>query len=125
MLQNTEISLGADICRSTKKDVLKIIRGPSKLGEAKNGFLLSALSHLKLIFAAGAARLKKDKKGRAEVENRKPGQQLTSHPPWKGAAAAAAGRLPDLSKVKLAGKKIDFYLSWVVECYQEYELFYR
>ena len=58
MFQNTEISLGADICRSTKKDVLKIIRGPSKLGEAKNGFLLSALSHLKLILAAGAVRLK-------------------------------------------------------------------
>jgi len=95
------------------------------VGEPKNGFLLSALSHLKLIFNAGIVDLKKNlkKKAGAEARKGKSAELMTSLPPWK--TVASEEKIPDVSKLKLAEKKINFYLSWVSECYHEYELFYR
>jgi hypothetical protein len=92
---------------------------------AKNSFLLSALCHLKAIFAASLADLKASKKP-AETRARSGG--VTSLPPWKKRLPAAAEKLSSdfgPSKVKLAAKKIDFYLSWASECYSEYELLYN
>ncbi len=113
-----------EVCRSVKKDVLTIVRGPTTIGDPKNGFLLSALSHLKEIFNLFLTEKKKKEKGK--VKKRKEKSDQSSPPPWK--TQILAGKISpilEVSKVKLAAKKIDFYLSWVSQCYSEYELFYK
>lgn len=121
LFQNPEISLGTDVCRSVKKDVLSIVRGPKKPAEPKNGFLLSALSHLKQILNQTIVELKKNKKKEPKVKGVK--ASGSSLPPWK--TQILAPKSLDGTKVKLAAKKIDFYMCWVSECYHEYEIFYK
>ena len=89
-------------------------------GEPKNGFLLSALSHLKQIFNLAIVELKKNKKKEPKVDST---ALLASIPPWK--TQIWARKSFDSVKVKLAAKKIDFYLSWASERYHEYEHFYK
>ena len=111
-----------------KKDVLKIVRGPATVGDPKNGFLLSALSHLKEIFNLCLEEKKREKKKEEKGKEKKkePKTEESSPPPWK--TQILAGKISpilEVSRVKLAAKKIDFYLSWVSQCYSEYELFYK
>jgi len=81
---------------------------------------LSALSHLKEIFNHTIVELKKNKKEPKVKGVKASGSSL---PPWK--TQILAPKSLDGTKVKLAAKKIDFYLSWVSECYHEYEIFYK
>ena len=116
--------MGTEVCREVKKDVLKIVRGPCKSSAPKNVFLLTALSHLKQIMSLCLQQLKseqvkkKPKKGKSA--------DVTAPPPWQTEILAGkVSRILEANKVKLAQKKIDFYLSWASECYNEYELFYQ
>jgi hypothetical protein len=129
--QNPDISLGTDVCRAVKRDVLKIVRGPSAIGQPKNGFLLAALSHLKVILTHCILEMKGEKKKKEKSKSKKgeAGNDVSTSlpvPPWK--TQILAGKISpvlEVNKVKLAAKKIDFYLSWVSERYAEYELFYK
>ena len=115
--------MGTDVCRQVKKDVLKIVRGPCKSSAPKNVFLLTALSHLKQIMSLCLQQLK------SEQVKKKPKKEKSTDvtaPPWQTEILSGkVSRILEANKVKLAQKKIDFYLSWASECYNEYELFYQ
>lgn len=102
--QDPSISLGVSTCRTIKTDVLKILKGPGG-GQPSNTFVLSALSHLKSIFTVAI----KDSKKKKKIEH----------------SQEAAEFQVDIKSIKLAIKKIDFYLSWSNEYFKEFELFYK
>ena len=88
------------------------------------------LSHLKQIMSHCLKQLKQEK-NRNKVKSEKSAdvtlsRDVTAPPPWQ--TEVLRGKISpilELNKVKLAQKKIDFYLSWASECYAEYELFYH
>lgn len=122
--QNPDISLGADVCRSVKKDVFQIVRGPTGIGQPKNAFLISALSHLKDILDIFQKERKKNQK-RGKEKNAADKAEVAFSPKMELAFGSSSSFDKfELSKVKIASKKLDFYLSWAREYYKEYELFY-
>ena len=124
--QNGDISMGTDVCRQVKKDVLKIVRGPCKSSAPKNVFLLTALSHLKQIMSLCLEQLRSEKVKNKPKKEKSADVIAAAPPPWQTEILAGkVSRILEVNKVKLAQKKIDFYLCWASECYAEYELFYQ
>lgn len=105
------LAISLEFSRSVKKDVLDIVKGPT--GD-DNYYILAALSDLKRQFDKTAKYLKKDVKDSVQDINR----DSSNLPIW----LRTAERKPDLSLplVKKHLKKVDFYLSWSNEFYEEF-----
>jgi hypothetical protein len=101
------------VTREAKKDVYKVIRGPS--AAQKNFYLLAALSDMKIIFELCIKLLKKAAAG----EKKK--IQLGQLAPWKLDEKRREIVL-DPKEVKRCLRKIEFYLSWANEHGKEYDM---
>ena len=98
--------------RDVKKDVFKIIQGPSK--RMKNFYIHSALSDLNRLLTK-AAKSKKSGEDSNDFDKVK-----TDLPPWKQEKSRPIEL--DRKTVKLAAKKIEFYFSWINEYPDEYNV---
>ncbi len=109
---HTQWSVSPKVTRETKKDVHKVVRGPSEMD--KNYYLLAAVSDLKELFELCIKALKKGQTTKSQDEKIPVGQLL----PWKLEQERSSANEEPLKRlvVKRGLKKVEFYLSWVNEC---------
>ena len=127
--QHSMISVSIEFTNKCKADVMKIISGPNldtKSSKSfKNIFLLSAISDMKDVFSSCARKNTTKTKTAESCENerRRKTKNVSKLPGWlldDGIFSENRKIQHDKSLLKKTIKKLDFYMSWILECYSQF-----
>jgi len=109
--QHNHLAISLEFSRSVKKDVYKIIKGPNS--EDKSYFLLSGLSDLRQQYLLALAALKQ-KRGRTD-------SSINPNRPHKPSRLAEKAPDLDAKTLRIHLKKIEYYLSWTLNSFSEFD----
>ena len=127
--QHSMISVSQEFTKSTKHDVMKIIKGPCDLNKCDstllNIFLLAAINDMKSVLSFCLSQNSGSKKSETNDRNkRKSGREEHSGlPGWlldEGLFSKNRDVKHDRTLLKKSIKKLEFYMSWILECYNEF-----
>ena len=124
--QHSMISSSQEFTKTCKYDVMKIIKGPNDINNCnsvnRNIFLLAAISDVKNLFSFCCQKNRRD--GKTEVlkcDNER--KESTKLPLWlldDGLFSENRKVNHNKSLLKKSIKKLDFYISWILECYSDF-----
>lgn len=127
--QHSMISVSIEFTKKCKDDVMKIISGPNLATKScksfQNIFLLSAISDMKDVFSL-CVRKSTTKRKTEEIcgnERRRETKNVSQLPGWlldDGLFSEYRIIQNDKSFLKKTIKKLDFYTSWILECYSQF-----
>ena len=127
--QHSMISVSPEFTKYCKCDVMKIISGPrlDKGSESsfQNIFLLAAITDMKDAVSLCAQKTKSKTENRKCNERTQESKNSSQLPGWllnDGLFNESRIVQHDKSLLKKTIKKLDFYLSWILDCYSQYEI---
>ena len=127
--QHSMISVSPEFTKSVKRDVFKIVKGPSLKAAGnipfclQNIFLLAAITDMKNVFQLCLTKYNKRKSPGTKYcpEHKDVNSRI---PIWirdNGLLNDKRNVELDLALVKRAVKKLEFYLSWTLTCYDDFK----
>ena len=124
--QHSMISSSQEFTKSCKYDVMKLIKGPNDIKNCdsirRNIFLLAAISDVKRLFSFCCQKNKRD--GKTDALNcDKEEKESSKLPLWlldDGLFSENRKVNHNKSLLKKSIKKLDFYTSWILECYSDF-----
>ena len=127
--QHSMIGVSQEFTKSSKHDVIKIIKGPSDLDKCDNNlkkiFLLAAISDMRTVLSLGLSKKTEKRKSKSNDSNKRNSEreERLELPGWlldEGLFSIKRDVKHDRTLLKKSIKKLDFYMSWILECYHEF-----